>query len=67
MSGYIAIWMAERGVVVWPAGAAAEHVGQGLIPGAGGEPAQARPVALGVQCVPTGAMRELTYGQATAD
>jgi hypothetical protein len=33
------------GVVVWPAGAAAEHAGQGLIPGAGGELLQALPLA----------------------
>jgi len=28
------------GAVVWPAGADGEHAGQGLMPGAGGEPAQ---------------------------
>jgi hypothetical protein len=33
------------GAVVWPAGAAAEHAGQGLFPGAGGELAQALPLA----------------------
>jgi hypothetical protein len=33
------------GVVVWPAGPAAEHAGQGLIPGAGGELLQALPLA----------------------
>jgi hypothetical protein len=36
-------WVA--GAFVWPAGAAAEHAGQGLIPGAGGELAQALPLA----------------------
>jgi hypothetical protein len=33
------------GVVVWPAGAEAERVGEGLVPGAGGELAQALPLA----------------------
>ena len=33
------------GAVVWPAGAAAEHAGQGLVPGAGGELLQALPLA----------------------
>jgi hypothetical protein len=33
------------GAVVWLAGPAAEHVGQGLIPGAGGELLQALPLA----------------------
>ena len=33
------------GAVVWPAGAAAEHAGQGLIPGAGGELLHALPLA----------------------
>ena len=33
------------GAVVWSAGLAAEHVGQGLIPGAGGELLQALPLA----------------------
>jgi hypothetical protein len=33
------------GAVVWPAGSAAEHVGQGLFPGGGGELAQALPLA----------------------
>jgi hypothetical protein len=33
------------GAVVWPAGAAAEHAGQGLFPDAGGELAQALPLA----------------------
>ena len=33
------------GAVVWPAGPAAEHAGQGLIPGAGGELLQALPLA----------------------
>ena len=36
------------GAVVWPAGPAAEHVGQGLFPGGGGELAQALPLA-GIQ------------------
>ena len=31
--------------VVWPGGAGAERAGQGLIPGAGGELAQALPLA----------------------
>jgi hypothetical protein len=31
--------------VIWPAGAGAEHVGEGLIPGAEGELAQAPPLA----------------------
>ena len=33
------------GAVVWPARSAAEHVGQGLFPGAGGELVQALPLA----------------------
>jgi hypothetical protein len=33
------------GAIVWPARAGAEHVGQGLSPGAGGELAQAPPLA----------------------
>ena len=33
------------GAVVWPPGPAAEHVGQGLVPGAGGELVQALPLA----------------------
>ena len=33
------------GAVVWPAGAGAERVGQGLVPGAGGELVQALPLA----------------------
>src|SRR5206468_9324777 len=33
------------GAGVWPAGLAAEHAGQGLVPGAGGELLQALPLA----------------------
>ena len=33
------------GIVVWSAGVTAEHAGQGLIPGAGGELLQALPLA----------------------